>query len=131
MATAEQVITTYLNTRDYVDQAQKDLDQKLAPYKERLAEMERWLFAKLDSEGLQNFSAKGVGVAFKKKAVTVTVADWGATLPFIQSNGLWDMLNRAVNKTAVEAYVEEHKVVPPGVNYSAILKLHVQRARAA
>lgn len=130
MATVSEVIQTHLKLRDYIDERQKALDEEMKPLKHKLQVMENWLHAELDREGLQNFSVKDVGVAFKKKASTCTVGDWDATLTFILDGEHYDMLNHAVNKTAVEEWIETNKAPPPGVNYSAFMKLHVQRARA-
>lgn len=131
MATAEEVISAHIKLRDFIDETEKAQAAEVAPLKAKLKVMEDWLLAKLDADGLQNISVKGVGVAFKKKASSVTVGDWDATLTWIKQNEAWDYLPRSVVKTAVEAYIKQHQEPPPGVNYSAIFKLHVNRARGA
>jgi hypothetical protein len=58
------------------------------------------------------------------------VADWDALLSFIKAEGAYDMLNKAVNKSAVRAYLDETNKLPPGVNYSTTITVSVRKPTA-
>jgi hypothetical protein len=55
------------------------------------------------------------------------VADWDQTLNWIKTEGAWHMLDRRVNKTAVEAYREANNDLPPGVNWRDEIVVNVRR----
>jgi len=62
--------------------------------------------------------------------VSVSVADWQVTWAWIEANQRYDILNHAVNKTVVEAIVEDTKIPPPGVNYAVTMGIGYNRARS-
>lgn len=68
--------------------------------------------------GIDNVSARGVGTAYRSTRVSATVADWDSLLGHIQDQDAWELLERRVNKTAVEQFKEQHEDLPPGVNWS-------------
>lgn len=124
--TVDAVIAAYIKTRDLRDEIRRRHKDELAPINERLEKLGAWLHKKLLADGLQNVSVKGVGVAFFKDAVSVTVEDWDATLDFIKSNDAFDLLERRVSKSAYELYHEEGITVP-GVKITREKEIHVQR----
>jgi hypothetical protein len=58
------------------------------------------------------------------------VENWDAVLDFIKDTGSFDMLNKAVNKTAVHGYIEQNKTVPPGVNYGTRVDVNIRKPAA-
>lgn len=68
--------------------------------------------------GIDNVSARGVGTAYRSTRVSATVADWDSLLGHIQDENAWELLERRVNKTAVEQFKELNEDLPPGVNWS-------------
>lgn len=44
---------------------------------------------------------------------------------FVIENRMWDMLDKKANVTAVKAWVEEHKELPPGVQLNAHTRLSI------
>jgi len=68
--------------------------------------------------GIDNVSARGVGTAYRSTRVSATVADWDSLLGHIQDQDAWELLERRVNKTAVEQFKDQHEDLPPGVNWS-------------
>lgn len=54
---------------------------------------------------------------------------WGTILKHIRAAGNWNLLNHAVNKTAVKEYIEVNNVTPPGVAYSSYRDLQWRRGK--
>lgn len=54
---------------------------------------------------------------------------WASILAHIRKYGNWNLLNKAVNKTAVKEYVEVNKVPPPGIKYDAFRDLQWRRGK--
>ncbi|MDE2022523.1 MAG: hypothetical protein KGI71_06465 [Patescibacteria group bacterium] len=129
MTTIAEVVPLYVKLRDRIRETEARHKAELVPLKEKKDVLDAWLLAELDKQKLQSVNVSGAGTVFKKKVVKVSVADWESTWKWIVDNGRYDMLNHAVNKTTVVAYVEEHQAPPPGVSYSAAFEVEVNRAR--
>jgi hypothetical protein len=131
MATTEEVITTMFRLRTKIDEAKARHKAEIAELEAPLAKMSNFILARLEEQGEQSIAIKGIGTVFKKRFVSVSCADWDATWEYINNHKRWDLLNHAVNKTVVEAIVEETGTPPPGVNYAASIDLGFNRARGS
>ena len=129
MATTEEVITAMFKLRGKIDETKAKHKAEIAALEAPLNKMSNFILARLEEQGEQSINIKGIGTVFKKRFVSVSVADWDVVWEFINKHERWDLLNHAVNKTVVEAIVEETKTVPPGVNYAASIDLGFNRAR--
>jgi hypothetical protein len=56
-------------------------------------------------------------------------AVWAEILKHIRAAGNWQLLNKAVNKTAVKEYIEVNKAPPPGVKYDSYRDLQWRRGK--
>lgn len=113
----------------------RDAKAKLAGiHKEKVATIDA-VMKKIEAQLLADFTALGVdscgtpsGTAYKSTQTSATVADWDACLDYIKANDLWNMLDKRVNKTAVVEFIEEHKNLPPGVNWREEIIINVRRS---
>jgi hypothetical protein len=129
MTTVNEVIPMYIKLRDRIEEIEKRHKDELAPLEKGLKTLDAWLLQELDRNGVNNMAVKDVGTVLKVKQHKVSVSDWDATWQWITVNERYDLLNHAVNKTGVVAWVEETGAPPPGVNYSAEYVAQVRRAR--
>jgi hypothetical protein len=103
---------------------------ELAPLQEELDLCERFIKDEMLKGGLQQVKlATGEQTYFSTKD-SATVENWEATLAEIREKGLWHMLNKNVNKTAVKEYIEVNKVPPAGVKYDSYRDLNWRRGKA-
>ena len=77
--------------------------------------------------GIDNVSARGVGTAYKSTRSSATVADWDSFLEHVQNHDAWELLERRVNKTAVEQFRAVNDDLPPGVNWSEAQVVNFRR----
>ena len=77
--------------------------------------------------GIDNVSARGIGTAYKSSRFVATVADWDSFLEHVQHNDAWELLERRVNKSAVEQFKAVNDDLPPGVNWSESLVVNFRR----
>lgn len=77
--------------------------------------------------GIDNVSARGVGTAYRSTRVSATVADWDELLGHVQENDAWELLERRVNKTAVEQFKAVNDDLPPGVNWGETQVVNFRR----
>lgn len=131
MPTMAEVATKAFQLRSYIEQKELELKKELLERKQTLEKLENWMLAKLDEEKVQRMAVTGVGTVFKIKKTSVKVAEWDATLDWIKSNDRWDVLNHAVNKTAVVQHIEDTGKPPPGIDYTTFFEVGMQKERAS
>lgn len=90
---------------------------------------------KVDTEFLRRFNEQGltsvktkVGTPYIITYESFSVADKDAFTNWIEQTGALDFLEVRANKSMVSAYKEEHNDLPPGINYSATLKIGVKKS---
>lgn len=82
---------------------------------------------RFNERGIDNVSARDVGTAYKSTRASATVADWEGLLGHVQENDAWELLERRVNKTAVEQFKSVNDDLPPGVNWSETQVVNFRR----
>lgn len=127
--TIKDVISTALKLRAQKDAIDAKAKQEVADIKAKIEKLEAYLKLRLDAQQLTQFKCDS-GTVFLTTTDYANVADWDATLEFIKENNRFDLLNKAVNKTAVRSFIEESKAVPPGVNYGTKIEVNIRKAAA-
>jgi hypothetical protein len=123
------VIRAYMKLRNMKSNIEAEMKAKVDDLKVKMDKLEGWIKTKADEEGVTSFKTE-FGTAFLTTTDYANVADWDSVLNFIQNNGSYDMLEKRVSKTAVRAYIEQYKAVPPGVNYGTKLEVSVRKPAA-
>ena len=86
-------------------------------------------FTTKDSAGVESWD-QVIGFLLTAPAPDfVSPQDWPAVLGHIQAHGNWHFLNKAINKTAVKEYIDEHKANPPGVKYDTYRDLSWRKGK--
>lgn len=124
------VIKTYVRLRDEKAKIDAEAEEKTAKIKAALTKLEAYIKQQADALGVVSFKSD-YGTAFVSTVDYAGVDNWDAVLDYIKNNGAYELLNKAVNKSAVRAYIEEHKAVPPGVNYGTKITINVRKPSAS
>lgn len=123
------VIATYLTLRNQKEALAQSVKAKTDEINAKLAKIEAWIKQQADAQGVTSFKSEH-GTAFLTTVDFANVADWDATLRFIRESEAYDMLEKRVSKTAVRAYIDQTKTVPPGVNYGTKLEVNIRKPGA-
>ncbi len=123
-----ELVAGYIALRDKIAEEEAASKARIKPKKDMMEKIEQALKKHLDDSHSDSLSVKGVGTAFKKTITSVTVADWDLVWEYIQKRSAWDVLNHAVNKTAVLERLKEEGELLPGVNMSEYVDIQVRRA---
>lgn len=123
------VIATYLTLRNQKEALAQSVKAKVDEINAKLVKIEAWIKQQADAQGVTSFKSEH-GTAFLTTVDFANVADWDATLRFIRDNEAYDMLEKRVSKTAVRAYIDQTKTVPPGVNYGTKLEVNIRKPGA-
>jgi hypothetical protein len=127
--TVEAAVAAYMKLRAQKTEAEARIKDEVTQIEANMGKIEAWIKTQADALGVSSFKTKH-GTAFLITKDYANVADWDATLSFIKETGAFDMLNKAVNKTAVRGYIEQNKTVPPGVNYGTKVEVNVRKPTA-
>lgn len=123
----DKLIETYVALRDKKAQMKAEYEASVAPIQQALDRAEAELLRAMQEQGTTALKTP-FGTAYQSKRTSATVADWDQLLSYVQQNSLWTMLERRVNKTAVDEFVEANNDLPPGVNYRTELTVGVRRS---
>lgn len=127
--TVDQAIAAYMKLRQKKSEVEAQIKDEVAQIEAGMDKIEKWIKTQADTMGVTSFKTKH-GTAFLTTKDYANVENWDATLAFIKENDAYDMLNKAVNKTAVRGYIDQHKAVPPGVNYGTKIEVSVRKPTA-
>lgn len=127
--TVDNVIKKYMKLRGEKEAVEAEAKATVDVIKTNMAKLEAWLKAKLDADGLTSFKS-AYGTAFLTTTDFASVDNWDAVLDFIKEQEAYDMLEKRVSKTAVRAYLEANKEVPPGVSYGTKLDINIRKPTA-
>lgn len=126
-ANLEAVIKKYIELRDAKDRADAEAKAKAEPLQKAMKAIETFLMDLAIKTGQTKFGTPD-GTAFITTKTGCNVADWDATLKFIEEKRAFNLLNRAVNKTAVGEFIEANGAPPPGINWVAMKEIQIRRS---
>lgn len=126
-ATVEKRVREYIMVRDHIKKMDEAHDKAKEEYVKLQNFLTGWLQQFMEQAGADNIKTSE-GTCYNSVRYSAGLADPEAFMAFVKSTGSYDLLDRKANVTAVKAYVEEHKVPPPGVNLSALKTVGVRRA---
>lgn len=122
----DDVIAAYMKLRDRKKQLEAQVKEQVSEITSKMDKLEAWVKEQADIQGVTSFKTKH-GTAFLTTTDYANVADWDAVLGFIRENEAFDMLEKRISKNAVRGYIEQHKAVPPGVNYGTKLEVNIRK----
>lgn len=123
----EELVEKYIQLRDAKSQLKSKYDAKVAKLETAMEKIEALILMDFDEQGIESMRTKA-GTAYKQTRASAGVADWDMVRDFIVDNELWNMLERRVNKSAVEQYKDAHGDLPPGINWREEVVINVRRS---
>lgn len=126
---ADEITAKYISLRDFKEKVDSEYKAKLAKVNEAMEKIETEMLTFLRETGQESSKTKS-GTFFLRTSTSARVADWDVALKFIMDNDMTNMLEKRVNKTAVEEYISVHGEVPPGVDITRKVDVSVNRPKA-
>lgn len=121
------LVERYIAARDMKAKIVAAHKAKLEPLDAAMEKTEAAILDFFNKHGMDSAKCEA-GTAYRSVKSSATVADMDAFLGFVRANDAWHFLEKRVAKTQVDEYVDAHKDLPPGINYSRIASLNVRRA---
>lgn len=120
-------IEQYIKLRDLIkasDEAHKD---KMKPARESLEKLNSILLDHLNQIGADNVKTEH-GTVYKKVSKSASLEDPDQFMRHVIGSESWELLDRKANVTAIEEFVKENGVLPPGVKWSSRQEVGVRRS---
>ena len=114
-----------LRDRRAIRKAAYDADD--ASDKEKQNGIEVEFLRRFNERGVDSVSSRVLGTAYRSTRSSATVVDFDAFLKHVKKEDAWELLERRVNKKAVEQFKEVHDDLPPGVNLSETQVVNFRR----
>lgn len=121
------LVEKYIKLRDIKTKVRQKYLADVSKVDAVLEKIEARLLKEFEKSGLESIRTED-GTAYKAVRSQASVADWDAVLRFIQTEGMWSMLERRVSKDAVAAYRDANDDLPPGVNWREEVTVNVRRS---
>ena len=121
------IVERYIQLRDRKAELKAAYDASVKDIDSGMERIERHLLGELTTMGATSM-ATPFGTPYIAVRTSATVADWPSTLDYIRENEMWDMLERRVNKTAVETFRNERDDLPPGINWREERVVNIRRS---
>lgn len=123
--TLDQVVAAYVAKRNAKEQLVREHKQQLDTFNAALETMEQFIHLKLTALGVESIRTAH-GTAYIHRVTRVSVSDWDSLLAHMLKTEQFTLLNRSVNKTAVEEIVAETGVLPPGVKRDVMQEVSIR-----
>ncbi len=119
-------VMQYIQIRDKLKEIDEAHDNARKPLVELQAALSGRLQKALDDSNAESLKTEH-GTCYRSTRYTTSLADPDAFMKFVIGKGLFDLLDRRANGTAVKEYVNQHNSLPPGCNLNAIQTVGVRR----
>jgi len=120
------IVKKYIELRDAAERITKEAKTKVAELEAAQDTLASVLMKLAQEQGVTSFKTDA-GTAFIATKTHAGVADWNRVVEYIKANDAFNLLNKAVNKTAVQEYIQKHETPPPGVNWTTMQEIQVRR----
>lgn len=124
--TMEELVAKFVAVRDHIDATTELQKEALAPFKKIKEDLGALILNKLQAQGADSVATPS-GTAYVSTKRSATIADGEAFWDYVVGQKAWDLVDKKANAPAVEDFINEHKIMPPGINFTKIQTLGVRR----
>lgn len=123
----DEIVRLYVQLRDLKATKKKAWEVEDSALSGKMDKLEALLLTRYQDQGIESARTK-YGTAYKTKVGYASVADRDTFFRWVMENSAPEFLESRCSKTAVQQYIEEHKDLPPGINWREEIHIRVNRA---
>lgn len=127
--TAEDLINLYRQLKAKVSEMEAVHKKELAPFKDKMNELEGHIDTFLAEHQLVNIKTK-YGTAYWKTRWSASLVDPDKFVQFVRESERWELMDRKANVAAVRDYAKVEGELPPGAKLDSVRKVHIIKAGA-
>lgn len=125
--TIETRVEQYIRLRDAIKKQDDEHKEKMKPYRETLEKLNGVLLNHLNQIGGDSVRASS-GTVYRTSKKTASLEDADSFMRHVIGSEAWELLDRKANATAVQEFVKENGVLPPGVKFTVTHVVGVRRS---
>ena len=127
--TVETALVDFIALRDKRSELKKQFEEADKVLKLTQDKIEAWVLNYANETGMDSFSIKGVGTAYRRTRLKPQIVDFDRFMDFVSENRAYDAVQKRVNTSFVEAFMEEHNgTAPDGVNAIREYEIVIRRS---
>ena len=120
------LVDRYVAIRDKKEEIAAEQKAVMARLNKALSKIETLLMEHLEQAGSESIKTSA-GTCYRSVRTSVKVEDREQFLDYVRTNQAWDLLESRAAKKDVEAFLEEHQDLPPGVSVRRDAVVNVRR----
>src|SRR6478736_966383 len=113
----EKRVQQYIKLRNMIKEKDDAHKEAMAPYRDTLEKLNGVLLGHLNQIGAESVRS-GAGTVYVTTKKSTSLEDADQFMRHVIGTESWDLLERKASQKAVEAFLDENGVLPPGVKYS-------------
>lgn len=119
-------ILQYIKLRDIIRQKDDAYKESMKPYRETLEKLNGVMLDHLNTIGGDSVRTTE-GTVYRTTKKSASIEDGDAFMRHVIGSEAWELLDRKANAKAVEEFVNENGVLPPGIKWSSTQVVGVRR----
>lgn len=119
-------VQKYIELRNENTAIEMEAEKKVVANKETMEKLGTWLQLKAEKDGLDSIKTSH-GTVFWTNGARCGVTNGEAFFDFVKANEAWELIERRASKKAVGDYIDTHKSIPPGVDYTTVKQINVRK----
>jgi len=119
-------IGQYIKLRDVIKEQDDAHKAKMQPYREALEKLNAVMLDHLIKIGGDSVSSPA-GTVYRTTKRSASLEDSDSFMRHVIGSEDWDLLDKKASVAGVEAFVNEHGVLPPGVKWTSTQVVGVRR----
>ena len=120
-------IDQYVKLRDLIKEQDDAHKKKMEPYRNALEQLNSVMLNHLNQIGGDSVKSEA-GTVYRTTKRSASLEDADQFMRHVIGGEHWELLERKANVTAVQAYVDENGVLPPGVKWTSTQVVGVRRS---
>jgi len=120
------LIGAYRQLRDRKEAMVEKQRAEVKPLDTAMKQIETELLRRMQERGSDS-TKTDEGTAFKTTVASIKVENSGAFFDWLTETGHWECAEIRGAKKEVEAYMEKHEALPPGLNINRMVKCGVRK----
>ena len=123
----DELVKFFIALRDQRSERKKEFETADDADKAKQEKIEAILLQRYQEQGIES-ARTAFGTAYKTTVGYSSVADKEVFMDHVKAQQAWELLEVRCSKDSVKQYIEEHKDLPPGVNWRTEVHIRVQRS---
>lgn len=120
-------VLQYVQLRDEIKKLETEFEEKIAPYKAARDKLGALLLSELNKQQAESIRTMH-GTLYKKSHKSASIVDKELFWNFVVEGKRWELIDKRANVQACADYIEEHKELPPGINYTNFITAGVRKS---